>query len=84
VQRILLEIARVARVVFVPEFMTSKKCAACQRCGEDKSRDYLRIDSKTRMGKCPHCKHEVDRDVNTAANIRNVVHQWMLDGTHPR
>ena len=83
-QRILLEIARVARVVFVPEFLTSKRCSRCHSCGEDKSRDYMRIDSKTRMATCPHCKYEVDRDVNAADNIANVVYQWMIDGTRPR
>ena len=71
-QKMLEQLARVCRVVFFPEVLTSKRCVHCKPLGHDKRADYIKLD-KQRVGVCPWCKYRTERDLGGAANTAEVV-----------
>jgi transposase len=83
VQRIIKELAKVAQVVPVNEFLSSKKCATCRNVGHDKKADYLHVCSKTRQVTCRRCGLVADRDVNAATNLVLVLLEYLLHDKRP-
>ena len=69
-------------ILWVPEFLTSQKCVRCEAVGHDKKADRVSFD-KHRVGTCPRCGCQQDRDVNAALNQADVVWQWLTDATRP-
>ena len=82
-QRIIKELAKVAQVVPVNEFLSSKKCATCRNVGHDKKTDYLHVCSKTRQVTCRRCGVVADRDVNAATNLVLVLLEYLLHDRRP-
>ena len=83
VQRIIKELAKVAQVVPVNEFLSSKKCATCRNVGHDKKADYLHVCSKTRQVTCRRCGVVADGDVNAATNLVLVLLEYLLHDRRP-
>jgi hypothetical protein len=69
------------KVIFVNEFLTSKKCPRCQIVGDAKC-DYV-CELPGRMVKCSRCTRQWDRDQMAAMNIREVFEEWLRTGTRP-
>jgi transposase len=64
-------LGKVCTILWVPEFLTSQKCVRCEAVGHDKEADHVSFDFDKhwhRLGTCPRCGCQQDRDVNAALN----------------
>ena len=69
-------LAKVRRVLAINEYFTSQKCHRCRK-------QLIDHPKHKREKCCPHCRRDVDRDLNAALNIRAVFRSWVEWGERP-
>jgi hypothetical protein len=75
-------LAQHCRVVLLPEFFTSQRCATCRPTGDDDA-DFLAADDKRRTVACDRCHQVFDRDDNAAVNLMVAARHYMDTGQRP-
>ena len=61
-------------VVPVDPRNTSRTCSSCRHRKQE-------LKLSTRVFRCDHCGHEIDRDLNAAINIHNLALEKVVRGT---
>ncbi len=69
------QFAKTRRVVLVNEYHTSKRSHCCGK--------EVKYNAATRVVTCSQCKVELDRDLNSAINMRRVWTQHLTNGMRP-
>lgn len=75
VRKLVRKLQQRCRVVVAYEYNTSAMSACCGERQEKKSNRIMR---------CPSCTREMDRDINGAMNMMELLRQRITDGTRPK